>query len=71
MGIAEKKLYEIAIKEFYKLEYLFKSTGNSRKDAMLRILNQLLTLLKICAAPQTIKGYEEYGLPENSKKLFH
>ena len=57
MGEEEKRLYMVALKEFYKLEYLFNTTGNARKDAMLRILNQLLALLKICAAPQTLKEY--------------
>lgn len=58
MGLPEIEVYKTAIEEFYKLEYMFNKTGNSRKDAMLRVLNQLITLLKICAAPQTLKEYE-------------
>ena len=46
------------------MEYLFSKTGNSRKDAMLKILNQLLALLKICAAPQTLKEYDQSVMPE-------
>ena len=64
MGIEEQKVYDIAINEFYKMEYLFQKTGNSRKDAMLKILNQLLALLKICAAPQTLREYDNSVMPE-------
>lgn len=64
MGEEEKRLYKIALEEFYKMEYLFSKTGNSRKDAMLKILNQLLALLKICAAPQTLKEYDRTIMPE-------
>lgn len=64
MGSEEQKVYDIAINEFYKMEYLFSKTGNSRKDAMLKILNQLLALLKICAAPQTLREYDDSIMPE-------
>ena len=64
MGEEEKRLYKVALDEFYKMEYLFSKTGNSRKDAMLKILNQLLALLKICAAPQTLRGYDQSIMPE-------
>lgn len=64
MGEEEKRLYKVALEEFYKMEYLFSKTGNSRKDAMLKILNQLLALLKICAAPQTLREYDNSIMPE-------
>ena len=70
MGLPEKAVYKIAIEEFYKMEYMFKKTGNSRKDAMLKILNQLLTLLKICAAPQTLREYKG-GIPEKFKSVIN
>ncbi len=69
MGEEEKYLYSIALDEFYKMEYLFSKTGNSRKDAMLRILNQLLALLKICAAPQTLREYDQSIMPEKFKSV--
>lgn len=69
MGEEEKKVYDIAINEFYKMEYLFSKTGNSRKDAMLKILNQLLALLKICAAPQTLREYDDSVMPEKFKTV--
>ncbi len=66
---SEKELYRKAIEEFYKMEYLFSKTGNSRKDAMLRILNQLILLLKICAAPQTIQEYSSLETPNKFTKV--
>lgn len=69
MGEAEKEVYDIAINEFYKMEYLFSKTGNSRKDAMLKVLNQLLALLKICAAPQTLREYDNSVMPEKFKTV--
>lgn len=69
MGEEEKHLYSIALDEFYKMEYLFSKTGNSRKDAMLRILNQLLALLKICGAPQTLREYDQSVMPEKFKSV--
>ena len=58
MSAEEREIYEIAMKEFYKLkdEY-FTSTGNSRKDSALVILQQISMLMKISAAPNTLKEY--------------
>ena len=58
MSAEEREIYEIAMKEFYKLkdEY-FGSTGNSRKDSALVILQQISMLMKISAAPNTLKEY--------------
>jgi hypothetical protein len=69
MNNSEKALYSQAIEKFYELEYLFTKTGNDRKDAMLKILHQLLLLLKLCAAPQTIKEYNSDLLPDKFKKV--
>lgn len=65
----EDALYEIAIKEFYKMQYLFRTTGNSRKDAMLRIINQLMLLLKICACPHKFKEYDSEKVSSKYKKV--
>jgi trans-aconitate methyltransferase len=69
MSEPEKVIYKTAIEEFYKLEYLFAKTGNTRKDAMLRVLNQLLILLRICAAPQTIKEFQSDILPPKFERV--
>lgn len=48
------------MKEFNKVqrEY-FASTGNSRKDAMLRLIQKITLMLRVAAAPNTLKEY--YG----------
>lgn len=54
----EKRVYALAIKEFETLRRnYFKSTGNSRKDSMFRLLQQITLLLRIGAAPNTVKEY--------------
>ncbi len=55
---AEKDVYRTVIKEFNKLWHdYFNSTGNSRKDAMLRLMQQITLLLRVSAAPNTLKEY--------------
>jgi len=55
---AEKEVYTRVIKEFHEMRWkYFSTTGNSRKDSMFRILQQLLLLLKACADPAHIDGY--------------
>ena len=54
----EKAVYKKAINEFYKMrENYFASTGNSRKDAMMRLVQQIVLLLRIGAAPDTVQEY--------------
>ena len=54
----EKAVYRQAINEFYKMrENYFASTGNSRKDAMMRLVQQIVLLLRIGAAPDTVQEY--------------
>ena len=50
MSKGEEFYYNEIITEFHKLERLYySSTGNSRKDAMLRALHQLNLLLRACS----------------------
>lgn len=69
MNSAEQELYQIAVKEFYKMDYLFRKTGNTRKDAMLKVLNQLILMLQINAAPQNFKEYASKSLPGKFKEV--
>ncbi len=54
----ERAVYDIVMKEFHRVqrEY-FASTGNSRKDAMLRLVQQITLMLRVAAAPNTMKEY--------------
>lgn len=65
----EQELYRIVVEEFYKLTYLFNSTGNSRKDSMLRIIQQLNSLLKACVNPQEFKEYKSSQLPSKAVRM--
>ena len=54
----EKEAYQQAIHEFYKMrDHYFASTGNSRKDSMMRLVQQIVLLLRIGAAPDTVQEY--------------
>src|SRR5690625_374001 len=61
----EKALYKIIVDEFYKLSHLFRSTGNTRKDAMLKIMHQLNSLLKACVTPN---DFSDYGTTKTPTK---
>ena len=55
---AEKAVYQQAIEKFYEMRWnYFQSTGNSRKDSMMILMQQILTLLRISAAPSSMTEY--------------
>ena len=54
----EKEVYRKAVREFQQMrEHYFASTGNARKDSMMRLVQQIVLLLRISAAPDTVKEY--------------
>lgn len=66
---AEKEVYAKAIHEFHTMRSnYFASTGNSRKDAMMRLIQQITLLLRISAAPNTVQEYEG-GTPVKIAKV--
>lgn len=65
---AEKELYYKAIHEFYQMKYLFKSTGEPRKDRMLEIIQQLNLMLDICSQANL---YDEYNSSDITNKQKH
>ena len=55
---SEKAIYQQAIERFMELRWnYFQSTGNSRKDSMMVLLQQILMLLRISAAPSSMAEY--------------
>ena len=55
----ERAVYSIVMKEFSRVQWeYFRSTGNSRKDAMMKLMQQITLLLRVAAAPNTLKEYE-------------
>lgn len=54
----EKAVYQTTIDEFYSMRgNYFHSTGNSRKDSMMKLIQQIVLLLRISAAPDTVVEY--------------
>ena len=51
-------MYQIAMEEFNRVrEEYFSSTGNSRKDSMMRLIQQITLLLRVSAAPNTMNEF--------------
>ena len=56
--VEEREVYQKAIDEFHQMrDNYFSSTGNSRKDAMMQLIQQIVLLLRISAAPDTVQEY--------------
>ena len=54
----EREVYQMAMEEFYKMRSnYFASTGNSRKDSMMKLIQQITLMLRISAAPDTVLEY--------------
>ena len=62
-------MYDLALERFYEIQArYFRSTGNSRKDSMMRIIQQIIMLLRISAAPDTVDEYDG-GVPRKAQKI--
>lgn len=65
----EREVYRKAVHEFSAIRSnYFASTGNSRKDSMMRLIQQITLLLRISAAPNTVDEYSG-GTPTKIKKV--
>lgn len=68
-GEAETAVYQQVIEEFYKMRWnYFQSTGNSRKDSIMRLIQQITLLLRISAAPNSVAEYIG-GTPNKIRKV--
>lgn len=55
----EQNVYQQAMDKFYDMRSnYFVSTGNYKKDAMMKLVQQILLLLRISAAPDTLLEYK-------------
>ena len=65
----EREVYQMAIEKFYEMRNnYFASSGNYRKDAMMKLMQQITLLLRISAAPNTLMEYTG-GTPVKIKKI--
>jgi len=54
----ERAVYDIVMKEFTRIQWeYFASTGDNRKDAMLKLMQQITLMLRVAAAPCIMKEY--------------
>ncbi len=61
---AERSVYQKAVEEFYSMrQKYFALTGNSRKDSMMALIQQITLLLRISAAPNTVDEYDSADIP--------
>lgn len=66
----EREVYKKIIKELHEvLPKYYGSTGNSRKDAMLRIIRQLKMLIDATSTPQLFDFYSGNGIPNKAIKI--
>lgn len=54
----EQEVYRVILEEFCRIcELYYNSTGDTRKDAGLRLMRQIRLLIKACSVPHLIDGY--------------
>lgn len=67
---AERAVYVQAMEEFYTMRRrYFSLTGNSRKDSMMALIQQITLLLRISAAPNTVSEYSSSDAPVKIRKV--
>jgi len=66
----EYTLYKKIVDEFYEMARNVQRTGNSRKDRMLKIIQQLNMLIRSCSAAHLFKEYNGSGYSSKFKKVF-
>jgi hypothetical protein len=55
---AESSLYELLMNDFFKVVYdYYTSTGNTRKEAGLRLIRQITALIKASSVPHLMRNY--------------
>lgn len=68
-SLGEREVYRVIIEEFCRIcELYYNSTGDTKKDAGLRLMRQIKLLIKACSVPHLIEGY--YG-DEYPGKVHH
>lgn len=67
---AEREVYNKAMEEFYSMrQRYFATTGNSRKDSMMALIQQITLLLRISAAPNTVEEYNSSSVPTKIQRV--
>lgn len=69
-NMAEREVYKVIVEQFFEMLYLFRSTGNARKDSLLKIIRQIQLLIKATSIPHKFKEYQGSDLPNKYLKIF-
>lgn len=65
----EREVYRVIVEEFCRIcELYYNSTGDSKKEAGLRLMRQIKLLIKACSVPNLIDGY--FGDPYPNKTRY-
>ena len=64
----EHEVYRVIIEEFCRIcELYYNSTGDTKKDAGLRLMRQIKLLIKACSVPHLISGYYGDDYPSKTR----
>ena len=66
----EQEVYRVIIEEFCRIcELYYNSTGDTKKDAGLRLMRQIKLLIKACSVPHLIDGYSGDPFPSKTQYI--
>lgn len=66
----EQEVYRVIIEEFCRIcELYYNSTGDTRKDAGLRLMRQIKLLIKACSVPHLINEYYGDEYPSKVRRI--
>ena len=66
----EREVYRVIIEEFCRIcELYYNSTGDTKKDAGLRLMRQIKLLIKACSVPHLIEGYYGDSYPSKTRYI--
>ncbi len=66
----EHEVYRVIIEEFCRIcELYYNSTGDTKKDAGLKLMRQIKLLIKACSVPHLISGYYGDDYPSKTRYI--
>jgi SNF2 family DNA or RNA helicase len=66
----EREVYRVIVEEFCRIcELYYNSTGDSKKEAGLRLMRQIRLLVKACSVPNLIDGYSGDPYPNKTRYI--
>ena len=69
-SVGEHEVYRVIIEEFCRIcELYYNSTGDTRKEAGLRLMRQIKLLIKACSVPHLIGGYSGDPYPGKTRYI--